>query len=585
MKQLKYIIVSLLLFTLACKEDIEYIDGMIGSLTEGEKIELAEIKGLQWKSALPALFENRQNVSNLLLRIERGAYTQEGYDIENPEALKVEITQLRDQIDHCIDSIWKVEVKDSFEFIDAASQGIVSLGNMQYAATTDQYTSMYNWLKSDYKTDTNMYVTNDFDLIQNDISVLKSLSLLDANDVIAYIDDIKSRFNEVDNSYPTLADQVNISEYISLAQKELYASLSDNISALELDMNGNITLSTSDQLANIESDLMSLTYFFDNNNTSPAIKPLVYGQIRNICELRWFSEEATADDYAQDWLLMADIDASETHRWNLDADGAGFQPIKEFTGNFDGGYHMISGMLLTAWGAFDQCRPGMFHYYLGGTMQNLGLVNLFVNNTSTATGQGGTLIAYLGGKTAVGGHVERCFVQGVKELGAQDGAFIGRIRGAVVMKDCFSVVDCNTNGEAGNKGASSSFFGHVITGPHTLKNLINLGQSKNNVFTGGLSSANIAEALGLYFDASAVGQTRIESGSYATTTVTLSDNGVVTDLPTEQWGGLSSFESFSSDVWEVNTISLFDESPRPYLKGFNYEGIDDFIVPDISVYE
>lgn len=569
----------------ACQKETEYIDGMITALSEVGAEEYDNVQGLRWNSALMALQANRQKMSNLYWRIENGEYTDDGYDLENPAALQEEISLVLQDIDQMIDSIWTVEVKDSFDIINNQSQGILSLGNIQYQETTDDYNSMYVWLKSDYMADTNIYVSKDFENIQGNISVLYELSLLDDNEVIQYVENIKQRFAAVETAYPSIADQVASSEFVTLAQKELYTSLGDDITQMKADLQGNITLSTSDELDLIVNDLYALTYFFDNNYTSPAIEPKVYGEISNICELRWFSEEAIADDYTVDWVLTADIDAAETHRWNLDKDWAGFKQIMEFSGNFDGGYHIISGMLLTSYGTFDQCRPGMFHYYLGGTMQNLGLVNLFVNNTSAGTGQGGSLIAYLGGKKGVGGTVERCFVQGVKELAKQDGAFIGRIRGAVVMQDCFSIVDCNANGAAGNSGASSSFFGHIITGPHTLKNIINLGESQNNVFTGGLASTNISVAEGLYYDAAVVGQTRIESGAYATTTVKLSDDGVVTDLATDQWADLSAFETFSVDIWEVQTIPLFDESARPYLKGFDYDKIESFIVPDITVYQ
>ena len=584
MKQFKYYILLIVLLLVACQQETEYIDGMVSSLTEQGLEDLENVSGLKWNSALIALQNNRQLMSNLYLRIENGQYTDDGYDLENPASLQEDINLLLQDIDQMIDSIWIIEVKDSFEMIDAASQGIVSLGNVQYGAANDEYNNMYAWLKSDYMTDTNTFVSKDFENIQEDLSVLYKLSLMDANEVIQYVENIKQRFAVVESDYPSIENQVASSEYVSLAQKDLYTDLSNAITSMKADLQGNITLSTSEELDVIESDLYSLSYFFDNNFTSPAIEPRVYGEISNICELRWFSEEAADDDYTVDWKLTADIDAAETHRWNLDKDYVGFKQIMEFSGNFDGGYHIISGMLLTSFGTFDQCRPGMFHYYLGGTMQNLGLVNVFVNNTSAGTGQGGTLIAYLGGKSGDGGTIERCFVQGVKELAKQEGAFVGRIRGAVLMQDCFSIVDCNNNGEAGNKGASSSFFGHIITGPHTLKNLINLGESQNNVFTGGLASSNISVAEGLYFDASVVGKTRIESGAYATTTVKLSDDGVVTDLATDQWADLSAFETFSADVWEVKTIPLFDESPRPYLKGFDYAKIDGFIVPDTSVY-
>ena len=88
-------------------------------------------------------------------------------------------------------------------------------------------------------------------------------------------------------------------------------------------------------------------------------------------------------------------------------------------------------------------------------------------------------------------------------------------------------------------------------------------------------------ASGIYYDSEAVGTTVLDNGGYnAGTPVTLSDAGVVTDLPTSDWGNLSNFSGWSADTWEIRTETQFDPNPRPYLKGFNYDGISDFIAID-----
>jgi hypothetical protein len=33
-------------------------------------------------------------------------------------------------------------------------------------------------------------------------------------------------------------------------------------------------------------------------------------------------------------------------------------------------------------------------------------------------------------------------------------------------------------------------------------------------------------------------------------------------------------------LWEIKTLPLIDVYPRPYLKGFNYDALDSFLVPD-----
>jgi hypothetical protein len=88
-------------------------------------------------------------------------------------------------------------------------------------------------------------------------------------------------------------------------------------------------------------------------------------------------------------------------------------------------------------------------------------------------------------------------------------------------------------------------------------------------------------AANIYYDSESVGTTVLDRGDalYGDTPVKLSDNGVVTDLPTDQWDDLGNFTGFSSDIWEIRTVPQIDPNPRPYLKGFDYDVLEDFLTP------
>lgn len=567
----------------ACNEEPDYIDGMVSSITQEGNDKLTETSAMEWNSALIALQENRQKMIAVLNQINNGGYTSDEYDLQNPDRLKQDVEIVINDIDHHMDSIWNTFITDTFSIINSESQGIQTFGAKKYINTSLNINSINNWLKADYKADTSNWIAKDFEVLKKDVSDLYYLNTLNDNEVIAYVENLKTNLSILENNYPTIENEVNTSPFFSAAQKTLYTEIGTEIDAMKVALNGDITLQTRDELELLTNDLAALTYFVNNNYTSPALEPKVYGEISSICELRWFSEEATTEDYAQDWVLTCDIDAAETHRWNLDQPEQGFQQIFEYTGNFDGQYHIISGMLLTKYGGVDVNRAGMFHYFLGGTIQNFALINLYINSTTTENGQGGALIGYVKpGEDGTPATIERCFVHGTKELSSQDGGFIGRTRGSII-RDCFSAVDCYKTGANTSPTNTSSFIATTITGPHTIENIINIGVSQDYVFIAGGASTNILSASGMYYDASAVGVTKEEKNAYAaTTTMKIGDEGVIINLPTDQWNDLANFENFSPEVWEVRTVSTIDDTPRPYLKGFNYEAISTFIIPEFN---
>lgn len=72
-------------------------------------------------------------------------------------------------------------------------------------------------------------------------------------------------------------------------------------------------------------------------------------------------------DLSLNYVLGADIDASATSGWN---GGAGFDPLKVFTGTFDGLKHVVKNIHINR---PTEDQVGLFGYVASGTIQNVGL--------------------------------------------------------------------------------------------------------------------------------------------------------------------------------------------------------------------
>ncbi len=72
-------------------------------------------------------------------------------------------------------------------------------------------------------------------------------------------------------------------------------------------------------------------------------------------------------DLSLNYVLGADIDASATSGWN---GGEGFDPLKVFTGTFDGLKHVVKNLYINR---PTEDQVGLFGYVSGGTIQNVGL--------------------------------------------------------------------------------------------------------------------------------------------------------------------------------------------------------------------
>lgn len=83
------------------------------------------------------------------------------------------------------------------------------------------------------------------------------------------------------------------------------------------------------------------------------------------------------------YVLIQDIDASATASWN---DGAGFAPIRYFSGFFDGQGHCISGLIIHR---PDEDYAGLFHVIAEGQVENLGITGGMITGKDFVGGLAG----------------------------------------------------------------------------------------------------------------------------------------------------------------------------------------------------
>jgi hypothetical protein len=580
LKQLAFLF-ALVVGMLSCtEEEMRYLDPMIEGLSNNIDDAVVDINSGEWNNALVGFRDQRIKLLNIANLIATDGYSGENYSLEDKAESSQRVEASIATVEMKLDSVWNANVNDPFAGINKNSAGVVNFGTKKYDQTEISVADIYTWLTADIESEEVVYIANDIAGVKADVEVLMGLAALNDQEVLDFVNALNAKYAEMVQQYADLASEVNSSPLFSKAQKELYASISQPLTDIGTTIANDLSLSTKDELDFIDRDLSGLVYFVANNHTSPVQAPLVFGEISSITELRWFSEVATAVDLDNDWVLTADIDAAETARWHQeDSNGRfGFRPITTTTSiNFDGQFHIISGLhMAKVGGAGDEERSGMFSKLVDGSVKNLGLINLRMKKSPGAGNgnQGGTLVGSISGS----GSVTKCFVEGTfVGAGSQTGGFIGRPEAMIgEISDCFSVVATSkpTNAAAGG------FIGLPV-GQVNLYNCYTLGkvldQRIRAIF--GHGSGILLDASGIFYDSETVGTTTIDHPTRysADTPIRLTDPGVTTDLPTASWGDLANFAGFSAATWEIRTETQFDANPRPYLKGFNYDAIVDFI--------
>jgi hypothetical protein len=550
------------------EEEMEYIDPMIdGIRTSVENAVNVLNNSGSWSGALIGFRDQRNKLVEMKTFMDADGYSGDGYTLEDEVLAAQRIDSTLNFVNFKLDSLWNVSIKAPFEALNVNSAGIKNFGTKAYSAAELKSAEISTWLGTTVDDEQVVaFTTTDLVELKASIDALAFLSALNDQEVVQFVQDLNDKYAEMQQQYADLETEVNTSPYFSKAQKELYTALGQPLIDFQTTLDENLSLDTKDQLDLIDSDLSPLVYFVENNYTSPAIKPKVYGEVANICELRWLSEEAVGDDWADGvtWVLTADIDAAETRRWN---EGTGWLAIggsgDSFYGVFDGQFHIISGLYIN--------QPAGYKCGLigncWGDIKNLGLVNVNMNLTSPYGGSFAGILL---------GDMTNCFATGWVGLRGNCGGLVGRTQGdagTAIMTNCFSLVDCEYMA-AGNSGGISGYS----MGTATFNNCYTVGRvynrasgSNTNAVIGGLHGTATYEGTinGLYWSS--------ELCEFPTATQKADFDAAMVDLPAASWSDLANFPTFSADEWEIRSVPELVDSPRPYLKGFNYDGIKDFI--------
>lgn len=541
------------------KEEIRNIDPMIFGISDKTDDAIDQLTSGSWNGALVGLKVQRLKLLVILNRIETDGYTGDNYTLANPEESSRRVNTSLQYVEFKMDSIWNANIQTPFDAVNENSAGIKNFGLKAYNETSTVLTDTYSWLMADSKVDGEVAPSaNDFVELQSRIDVLAGLSALNEQEVEAFVKDIKDKYAEMLQQYADLETDVSASPYFTKAQKALYLAMEQPLTDMQATIDEDLSLETKDQLDLIDRDLFGLVNFVENNYTSPAQKPLVYGEISSITELRWFSQEATSDDWSVSWVLTADIDAAETKRWN---DGVGYIPVVEFTGLLDGQYHLISGLYMNN---YADAHTGLIGRLVnGGEIRNLGLVNADV---IVRHPQGGSLVGYV-----ISGKVNNCFGHGKVGVKGQSGGFIGRADNSEIS-NCFSSIDVTFAGTGANMAAFAGFYAGTTSMTNSYgRGLVTGTAGSTNALVGNINGSAVV-ASGVYFDSSTAGKPNASGAGYF--------NAMVVDLPTANWGDLANFPEFSSDVWEIKTITQISSEARPYLKGFPYDELQDFLMAE-----
>jgi hypothetical protein len=153
----------------------------------------------------------------------------------------------------------------------------------------------------------------------------------------------------------------------------------------------------------------STTVTMDNHKSIRAVFRTARG-ISTIMELQKIGNDSAYSNDGRYWLTQ-DVDATETADWN---DGAGFKPIRKFTGVFDGNGHVIRNLTIN--------RPGETNVGLFGVLgtdselRNLGVEGGEVTGHSSVGGLVGCN-AY--------GEVSRCYATDTVTGAVSVGGLVG----------------------------------------------------------------------------------------------------------------------------------------------------------------
>ncbi|MCL2509773.1 MAG: hypothetical protein FWF07_01670 [Methanomassiliicoccaceae archaeon] len=194
-------------------------------------------------------------------------------------------------------------------------------------------------------------------------------------------------------------------------------------------------------------------------------------QIKDAADLKQLADDVNIDqnDYYQTYFILKnDIDLNVSP-YN---EGSGWEPIGydsnyNFKGNFDGGWHTISGLTMAS-SAYT--NNGLFGWISGGSVIDLGVINVSIRSDNWTGGVAGYC----------NGTIENCFVTGNIKGGVDTGGVVGVIRGTV--DNCYNLSDV----------VGSTYVGGVAgdNNSGSIYNCYNNGTVTGNTNVGGVLGYN-----------------------------------------------------------------------------------------------
>jgi hypothetical protein len=241
------------------------------------------------------------------------------------------------------------------------------------------------------------------------------------------------------------------------------------------------------------------------------------------------------------YKVAAHIDATATQTWNS---GAGFDPIDDFAGYFDGDFKNISGLYINR----ETDRNGLF----GNIAEGATITKVILSNVNiTGANHTGALVGY----DVVSSTITKCCASGtVVGNGVNIGGLIGAAAtGTVVISECFSLV--NVTGSP--TGTATGVLIGAFSGTGSVQNCYAKG-SVNGVpsigaFIGSSSNTTIKYCY-------SVGPVSGTSGSYSTGFCGYGFN-LTTDstnfFDKETTGKLSGFGATGKTTVQMHTIGTY----------------------------
>jgi len=228
-------------------------------------------------------------------------------------------------------------------------------------------------------------------------------------------------------------------------------------------------------------------------------------QISDINDFIWITENS--DEWGNNYFLQTD---------DIDALGATIEPIGQGppvnlwfqNSSYNGAGHTISNVVIDGLNQSGEgmvSRVGLFGQALNSNIENLGLINLTINNGYD----------YVGGLVgmATSTVVKNCYTSGIINLesGTASGGLIGAILGTAHIQNSYSI--CIVNGNNGVGG----LVGNIISG--IVENCYSIGFVSGNDQVGGLIGAFADDAIiyNSFWDVESSGQESSDGGEGKTT--------------------------------------------------------------------